>query len=542
MIDAAGDIYKGEYEAWYCVGCESFKTPKELVEENLCPMHKRPVERVKEESYFFRLSNYTDRLLQFYEEHPTFVQPESRFNEVKSFVREGLRDLSVSRTTFKWGVPVPGDSDHVMYVWLDALTNYISALGGPAAAGEEDLFDRYWAPNADVVHIVGKDILRFHAVYWPAFLLSAGVEPPSQIWAHGWLTIDGEKMSKGLGNFIPPGPLVDAFGADVVRYYLMRDVAFGQDGDFNHANVVARYHGDLGNGLGNLLNRMIASIVKKNLGGKVPTPGELLDVDQALLDAAGRCAKAAAEHMDGVAPHRALESIWELVAAANKYVDQTEPWKLAKEADPTRLQTVGYTVLEAIRWLGVMLWPVMPDKCDALLAQLGLAAIAPTGELDQWPRTWGGLPEGTTTAPGAPLFPRFDESEEKAVLERLRAHAPTGANSTPEGKPMIEYDDFSKLDLRVGVVRTAEAVAKSKKLLRLTVDVGEAEPRQVLAGISEHYEADQLVGKRVVVVANLKPRKMMGLESQGMVLAASNDEGLTVVEVPEGLPPGAQVS
>ncbi|RLB54743.1 MAG: methionine--tRNA ligase, partial [Deltaproteobacteria bacterium] len=278
-----GDIYLGEYEGWYSVADEAFITEKEM--EELDEVTRSKVQRVREKSYFFKLSAYGDKLLEFYEKHPDSVQPQSRMNEVKSFVKGGLRDLSISRTSFKWGVPVPGDPDHVMYVWLDALTNYMSALGGPAAAGEEELFDKFWPPSADVVHIVGKDILRFHAVYWPAFLMSAGIEPPSQVWAHGWLTVDGQKMSKRFGNFIPPGPLVKEFGRDVVRYYLMREVAFGQDGDFSHKNLIARYHGELGNGLGNLLNRMVASIVKKSLGGQVPAVSEsaLTDLDRALI-------------------------------------------------------------------------------------------------------------------------------------------------------------------------------------------------------------------------------------------------------------------
>ncbi|MBW2462832.1 MAG: methionine--tRNA ligase [Deltaproteobacteria bacterium] len=563
-----GDIYLGEYEGWYSVADEAFITEKEM--EELDEVTRSKVQRVREKSYFFKLSAYGDKLLEFYENNPDSVQPQSRMNEVKSFVKGGLRDLSISRTSFKWGVPVPGDPEHVMYVWLDALTNYISALGGPAAAGEEELFDRFWSPSADVVHIVGKDILRFHAVYWPAFLMSAGIEPPSQVWAHGWLTVDGQKMSKRFGNFIPPGPLVQEFGRDVVRYYLMREVAFGQDGDFSHKNLIARYHGELGNGLGNLLNRMVASIVKKSLGGEVPAVEDsaLTDLDRALIATAKQSADAAATHLDAVAPHRALDAIWELVGAANKYVDTTTPWKLAKGETPedtARLAVVSYTVLEALRWLAVMLWPYMPDKCDDLLAQLGLPPVAPTEGTSAWPSTWGELPAGTETAPAGALFPRLDDAAQAEILTRLGVAEGEGKKAKPKPaanakkaaadgdaakkksgpvpvKETITYEDFTKLDVRLGRVLEAEKLEKSRKLLRLTVDVGEAKPRNVMAGISQHYEPEALIGKRVVVVLNLAPRKIMGMVSEGMVLAASDDSALSVLTIDGELPPGTQVS
>ena len=560
-LEAAGDVYLGHYEDWYCVGCESFKTEKELLPGNLCPDHKKPVERVKEQSYFFRLSKYTERLLELYEANPAFVRPEGRFNEVKSFVREGLRDLSISRTSFEWGIPVPRDPKHVMYVWLDALTNYLSALGGPAPEGEAPLYDEFWNGGGRVLHIVGKDILRFHTVYWPAFLLSAGIEVPDQVWAHGWLTVNGEKMSKSLGNFLPPGPLVEAFGADVLRYYFMREVGFGQDGDFSHANLVARYNGELANGLGNLLNRMLASIVKKSLGGKVPTidPGALPADDRALLDTAERVAAQAAKHLEDVAPHRALDCIFELVAAANRYVDATEPWRLAKEGDEARLAQVAYVVLESLRFLSVMLWPVMPDKSDGLREQLGLEKIALEVGRDQWPSELFGLAYGTETAPGAPLFPRIDKDQEKAILDALGV-APKGAAAKAQKAPkapkekkmtkteaaelpegLIAFEDFAKVELKLAKVLVAERVPKSDRLLRLEVECGEEEPRQILAGIAAHYAPEALVGRSIVIVANLAPRKMMGLESQGMVLAASDADGLSVLGVDKAIAPGSKV-
>ncbi|MBN1655989.1 MAG: methionine--tRNA ligase [Deltaproteobacteria bacterium] len=552
-VAAAGDIYLGHYEDWYCVGCEAFYTDKELLPDKICPQHKRPVERIREASYFFRLSKYTDKLLAFYQSHPNFVRPEGRYNEVKSFVSEGLRDLSISRTSFRWGVPVPDDTEHVMYVWFDALTNYISALGGPGDDEPADLYKEYWPQNGEVVHIVGKDILRFHAVYWPAFLMSAGIEPPTQIWAHGWLTVNGEKMSKTLGNFLTPRPLIDAFGVDVLRYYLMREVAFGQDGDFSHKNLLARYNGDLANGLGNLLNRVIATIVKKNLDGKVPPaqPDEACDADRALVESAQRCASEAEKLMDSIAPHRALDAIWEMVGAANKYVDSTAPWNLIKEGKKKRLDQVVYTVLEAIRWISIMTWPFMPAKSDELRGQLGLTAVMPTAGVDLWPSVWGALASGKQTCCNQPLFPRFDKTQEREILTRLGVQVSEAieakskgavANGTEPQKNQISYDEFAKLELKVATIVSAERIAKSDKLLLLKVDIGESSPRQLLAGIAEYYAPETLIGKKVVVVANLKPRKLMGLESNGMVLAASNEQALYILTVDGELPPGSRVS
>ncbi|MET0391335.1 MAG: methionine--tRNA ligase [Polyangiales bacterium] len=557
-----GDIYLGAYEDWYCVGCETFYTEKDLLPGNICPQHLRPVERIKESSYFFRLSKYEKPLLDFYESHPDFVKPAGRFNEVKSFVREGLRDLSVSRTSFRWGIPVPSDPEHVMYVWFDALTNYMSALGGPAEAGEAPLYDRFWAPNSRVVHIVGKDILRFHAVYWPAFLLAAGIEPPTQVWAHGWLTVNGQKMSKTLGNFLPPEPLAEVFGVDVLRYYLMRDIAFGQDGDFSHDSVVARLNGELANGLGNLLNRVLVSIVQKNLGGRVPepVPSSRTAEDDELEAAAIRCSKVAAEHLEQVAPQRALEAIWELVAAGNRYVDRTEPWALVKRGETARLSHVVYQVLETVRMVGVMIAPFMPTKAAELRSQLGLDPLMATQGLDLWPSVFGGLAAGTQTRPGQALFPRFDAVQQQAAWQKLgltrsepaagkkaatvttEAKAPAAATATDAATPAyIEYDDFAKVELRVAEVLSAERVPKSEKLLKLSVNAGDPAPRQILAGIGQHYAPEQLVGKKVVIVANLKPRKLMGLESQGMVLAASDENGLFVTTPTGDVKPGSGV-
>jgi methionyl-tRNA synthetase len=551
LVAAKGDIYLGQYEDWYCVGCESFKTEKDLLEGKLCPEHKRPVERIKEESYFFRLSQYQDKLLDYYQAHPELVRPAGRFNEVKSFVREGLRDLSISRTSFRWGVPVPGDDRHVMYVWFDALTNYITTLGGPASPGSAPLYDQFWPPGGRAVHVVGKDILRFHAVYWPAMLLSAGLPLPTQVLAHGWLTVNGEKMSKTLRNVVQPGPLVEAFGADVLRYYLMREVALGQDGDFSTQNVLARYHGELGNGVGNLLNRLVTSIVQKNLGSEVPARHDELDGDleRDLRQLAERVAVQAGQHLEEAAPQRAMETIWELVGSANRYVDRTEPWALAKRGQTAQLEHVVYHALEALRFIGLMLWPYMPVKADALLDQLGLPGVVPEVGREQWPTKFGVLRSGTAVRPGAPLFPRYEEPAQQALLERFgKPKEPSAMQTPPQAAPetgstagSIEYDDFTKVDLRVALVLTAERVPKSDKLLRLTVDAGDGAPRQIVAGIAQHYTPEAMVGKRVVIVANLKPRKLMGLLSQGMVLAAGDGERLLVASVDGEPAPGSKV-
>jgi methionyl-tRNA synthetase len=565
MCRDRGDIYEADYQGLYCVGCEAYYTEKDLVDGKLCPIHKTPVEVLNERTYFFRLSAYQDNLLAFFDRNPKFVQPEARFNEVKSFVREGLRDLSLSRATFKWGIAVPDNPAHVIYVWFDALTNYISSLGGPKLSGESDeLFQQFWpqpvpeSERARAVHIVGKDILRFHAVYWPAFLMSAGLEPPTQIWAHGWLTVDGQKMSKSLGNFIAPGPLVEAVGPDVLRYYLMRDVSFGQDGDFSHENLFARYHGELGNGLGNLLNRILASIVRKTLEGRVPTieRSELLPIDRALLDKAQANAALAARQLEDVNPNRALDAIFDLVSAANKYVDQTEPWKLVKNNQTARLAQVVYTALETLRYLGLMLWPVMPDKASELLQQLGFDKLRPEEGVDLWPNDWGKLPGGIETRPGKPLFPRFEPEQQQALIEKLKPKAAPApaveAPAAPAAKPVASrelaakaetnIDAFGQIDLRVGEVKTAERVPKSDKLLRLEVDLGPLGQRQILAGIGKHYQPEELIGKRIAVLANLPPRKMMGLMSQGMVLAAGDGDVLSVLTPGREVPLGSTIA
>jgi methionyl-tRNA synthetase len=565
---AKGDIYLGHYEGWYSTADEAFYTEKDIKDGKSIETGNT-VERVKEESYFFRLSAYTEKLLAYYEANPEFVRPEGKFNEVKSFVKQGLEDLSISRTTFRWGIPVPNAPEHVMYVWFDALTNYISALGGP----DGDLFAKHWPPHGEAMHLIGKEIMRFHAVYWPVFLMSAGLPLPTTVFAHGWMTINGARMSKTAGNFLPPIPLVEAIGKDPLRYYLMRDVALGADSDFSHENLLARYHGELGNGLGNLLNRMVSSIVKNTLGGRIPNvdASRFGDLEKNLIATAERASESAANHYANVQPHRAIEAIWELVGLTNKYVDQTEPWALARKA-PTdaasmeRLEVVAYTVMESLRWLSILLWPVMPEKCDGIRAQLGLTALYPTEMLDRWPSAWGGLVGGTETKPGAPLFPRLDEDQQRAFYLRLGAKLPAAlqpkeAPKAKEPKPakepapkveapveaapgVISIDDLKKVDLRLGLVLSAERVPKADKLLELKVDVGEPEPRTIVAGIAEYYEPEALVGRRITVVLNLPPRvfKAQGKTSYGMVLAVKDAKGLSVLSPDKDITPGVKVS
>jgi methionyl-tRNA synthetase len=590
-IEARGDIYLGHYEGLYCVGCEAYYTEKDLQQPgNVCPLHQRPAERVKEESYFFRLSKYGAPLLDHYKKNPSFVQPAGRMNEVTRFVEEGLQDLSVSRTTFKWGVPVPGDPRHVMYVWFDALSNYLTALAEPEDA------TRFWPAT---VHLVGKDIVRFHAVYWPAFLLSAGYGEdalPRQVFAHGFLTYAGQKMSKTLRNTVSPVALAEAIsqvaagappgepssaqppgiGVDTIRYCLMRSISFGQDGDFSMADVLARYGADLGNALGNLLNRVLPfadevpekgppgpleeklvrvargePAAKRQVGG---APGPL-EAELRLAHQQGAAAAAAA--FDAVQPTRALDAIWTVIAAANLYVDRAAPWA-AKKSDPPRLATIVATLIEELEAISLMISPVMPRVADMIRDQLGLGPVTPELGHDQWPFDPPERAPGGKLRRGSPIFPRIEKDQAADLLRRFAppnagepeaapaaaAPLPAEAQAAParEGKPPVSFDEFSKLDLRVGVVTSAERVKKKDKLLDLRVDTGDAAPRRIIAGIAASYAPEQLVGRRVVVLCNLPPRDFgKGLVSEGMILAADAGDGLRTVTVDDAAPPGAAV-
>jgi methionyl-tRNA synthetase len=508
---------------------------------------------VKEESYFFRLSKYQDRLLAYYDRDPSPVQPSSKRAEVRSFVQSGLLDLSVSRTTFKWGIPVPGDERHVMYVWFDALSNYWTAL---QASAETRAF---WPAD---LHLVGKDILRFHTVYWPAFLMSAGFrddELPEQIYAHGFLTYGGQKMSKSLRNTVSPVALCQAIsaaasggvGVDVVRYCLMRAISFGQDGDFSIQDVLLRYASELANGLGNLLNRVLP------FADSVPERGAVGALEEDLFAAHRAGAKAAAEAFDVVSPTRALDAIWTVLAAANYYVDKSAPWA-AKKNDPARLSTIVSVLVEVLEGVSVMIAPVMPTVSSMVREQLGLPALTPEVGREQWPFDPPRRAAGGALKKGAPIFPRIEKDvEAKLVAEfsppaEAAAGTAAGTGTAPAPAPApapargaaapgdvpgpIIFDDFLKLDLRVGVVRTAERVKKKDKLLDLTIDVGEPEPRRIIAGLAQAYTPEQLLGRRVVVLCNLPPRDFgKGLVSNGMVLAAGDTSRVLGVE-DEALP------
>lgn len=549
QIRDKGDLYLGHYEGWYCVGCEGYYTEKELEPGNICPTHKKPVERVKEPSYFFRLSKYQQRLLEFYERHPDFVAPASRMNEVISFVRGGLEDLSVSRTSFSWGVPVPDDPKHVMYVWFDALANYWSAVQEPSE------LKRFWPPS---LHVVGKDILRFHAVYWPAFLMAAGFSDeqiPRQIFAHGFLTFNGQKMSKSLRNTVKPVALSEAFGADAVRYYLMRAIAFGQDGDFSLSDLVQRYNSELGNALGNLLNRVLPQCIRLT-DAKVPPIGQLTELEQKLLAETETTAATAAAAFEQPAPNRALDAIFALLGSANQYIDRAAPWAAAKQGDQARVQTILATALRVLQAVSVMIWPVMPKVSDRIRVQLGLEPLRTEAGRDVWPLKLEERAAGEPLGKPEPLFPRIDKDREAAIVKSLGldAVAPQPQVPSPEAKKpaaaepekpaTIAFDDFAKVELRVAVVLSAERVKGKDRLLSLQIDLGEEKPRPLVAGVALNYAPEQLVGKRIIVVANLEPRKFgKNLVSHGMLLAAKSADQLTLLTVlDDTIPAGAKIS
>ena len=536
-IDRAGDFYLDRHEGWYCSSCESFYTEKELLDDKSCPVHERPAEWQSEENVFFRLSKYQDALLSWYDNHPDFVRPQSRMNEVRAFVESGLRDLSVSRTNLDWGIPFPGYPGHVVYVWLDAVTNYASALG--FGGDDAPLYERYWAgDDRRVVHLVGKDILRFHAVWWPAFLLSAGVPLPTTVWAHGWWLRDQKKMSKSTGNIVRPDDLVRDFGADSLRYFLLRDMVFGQDASFSDEAFIDRFNGDLANDLGNTVSR-VAKLVAKHFDGRVPAASG----DGPLAAEAGKAAASYREAMDELAFDRALKGLWRLLSEANQYLVAQEPWKLIKEpGNEARVGGILRDALEAVRVVSVGLTPILPLVAPRLLAATGAPnAVASLEEM-----AWGRLETGAETVPVGSLFPRIDKAEYLASATTIEGEqsATDDADSPSESREneggMITIDKFFETELCVGTVKAAEAIPNSSKLLKVVVDLGEEE-RTVVAGIAKRYRPEELVGGQVVIVANLAPAKLMGVESQGMVLAATV-EGEPVLVRPEvEVPAGSQV-
>ncbi|MDU4133093.1 MAG: methionine--tRNA ligase, partial [Clostridium perfringens] len=497
-----GDIYKDSYEGLYCTPCESFWTETQLVNGN-CPDCGRPVEKAKEEAYFFKMSKYADRLIQYIEEHPDFIQPESRKNEMlNNFLRPGLQDLCVSRTSFTWGIPVSFDEKHVIYVWIDALSNYITALG--YGQENQELYNKFWPAD---VHLIGKDILRFHTIYWPIMLMALGLELPKQVFGHGWLLVDGGKMSKSKGNVVDPVVLVNMFGADAVRYYLLREIPFGSDGLFNNEIFIKKVNTDLANDLGNLLSRTIA-MVYKYFGGVIQAPTCKEPIDDELINLALSTPGKVEASIDALKIPEALESIWTLISRANKYIDETTPWILAKDEEKKeRLGTVLYNLLETLRFVSVMISPFLTETSVKINAQLNTKVT-----------TWESLKEfngtvaGDKVVKGDVIFPRIDVEEKLAELEALKPAPVKPANEELVKNPIkeeITIDDFDKIDLRVVKVLECEPVKKAKKLLKLKVDLG-GEERQVISGIAQYYKPEELVGKYVVLVANLKPVKLRG--------------------------------
>ncbi|KGR77583.1 methionine--tRNA ligase [Ureibacillus sinduriensis] len=537
-----GDIYKGEYEGWYCTPCESFYTDTQLEDGN-CPDCGRPVHKVKEESYFFNMKKYSERLLQYYEENVEFIEPESRKNEmINNFIKPGLEDLSVSRTSFDWGIKVPGDPRHVIYVWVDALTNYITALG--YGSDNEELFNKYWPAD---VHVVGKDIVRFHTIYWPIFLMALDLPLPKKVFAHGFIMMKDGKMSKSKGNVVYPEMLIERYGLDATRYFLLRELPFGADGVFSPESFVERTNFDLANDLGNLLNRTV-SMMNKYFDGVIPTENLVeTEFDTALKVHAKETRLIYEKNIEKMQFSVVLSDVWSLISRTNKYIDETQPWVLARDAENKgKLASVMYNLAESLRHIAVMLQPFMTSTPKQIVEQLGLNATHLNWETIE---TFGNTISANikVAEKGTPIFPRLDVEVEVAYIrEQMRASVKTSQTeekkeevSVPE-VPEITIDDFMRVDLRVATVTSCEPVPKADKLLKLQVDLG-YEQRQVVSGIAQYYKPEELVGQKVIVVANLKPVKLRGELSQGMILAGSQDGVLTLATVDPKLQNGAKV-
>jgi methionyl-tRNA synthetase len=534
-----GDIYKGHYEGWYCTPCESFFTEKQLA-EGKCPDCGRPVELTKEEAYFFKMSKYQDRLLKHIEENPDFIQPESRKNEmINNFLKPGLEDLCVSRTSFTWGVPVSFDEKHVVYVWVDALSNYITALG--YGNDDETLYKKYWPAD---VHLVGKDIIRFHTIIWPIMLMALELPLPKQVFGHGWLLVDGGKMSKSKGNVVDPVILAEHFGVDAIRYYLLREIPFGSDGLYNNEMFIKRTNSDLANDLGNLVSRTL-TMIEKYFDGVITEGRFEGEFDEALRKLALETPAKVEALMNKLRLGDAMDEIWKLISRANKYIDETMPWALAKdEAQKDRLAAVLLNLAESIRIASVLVSPFLPQTSRKINEQFGFTENVATWEsLAQF----GNAIAGIKVKRGELLFPRIDVDKKLEELDKIREEAMKAAEATQKQpiepiKEEITIDDFSKIDLRVVKVIECEKIKGADKLLKLKVDL-DGEVRQVVSGIAKHFKPEELVGKQVILVANLKPVKLRGIDSYGMILAAStpDNEKLFLATVNEDIPTGSQV-
>lgn len=528
-----GDIYMGYYEGLYCKPCESFWTETQAA-DGKCPDCGRPVTKEREEAYFFKLSAYADRLVKYYEEHPGFIEPQSRQNEmVNNFIKPGLQDLCVSRSSFKWGIPVPINEKHVIYVWLDALTNYITALG--YGSDDESMFNKYWPAD---VHLIGKDIIRFHTIYWPAFLMSLDLPLPEKVYGHGWVLLEGGKMSKSKGNVVDPVILAERYGVDALRYYLLREIAFGSDGVFSNENLINRINSDLANDLGNLVSRTVA-MVEKYFGGTIPAEREAGDFDGELKALAAQTKTDAEKELDKLNFSVALTDIWKFVSRTNKYIDETAPWALAKdESKKARLAEVMYNLCESIRIISILIAPFMPSTADEIRKQLGVPADFEWDECGVF-----GKEATYSVVKGGIIFPRIDLEKELAELEAAQAAA-NPVNPLKEeiqGVAKIGIDDFAKVDLRVAKIVDCVPVKKAKKLLQLTLDDGTGEPRTVASGIAKWYKPEDLIGKSIILVSNLKPAVLCGVESCGMILAADAGEDDVKVIFVDGIPAGSKV-
>jgi methionyl-tRNA synthetase len=531
-----GDIYKGHYEGWYCTPDETFWTERQIGEEKVCPDCGRPVEWVEEESYFFKMSKYADRLLKHIKENPEFIQPESRKNEMINFIEQGLDDLSVSRTTFDWGVPVPFDDDHVIYVWIDALSNYITAIGYET---DENNFNKYWPAD---LHIVGKDILRFHTIIWPIILMALELPLPKQVFGHGWLLSDSGKMSKSRGNVVDPMELIADFGVDPIRYYLLREVPFGTDGTYSTEALIQRINSDLANDLGNLLNRTV-SMVEQYFDGVIPEPAEYNDLDEDLKNNGLQTVQQVEKYMDDLKYTNALEELWNFVRRTNKYIDQTQPWILGREeGNEQRLGTVLYNLLESLRMIAVMLKPFMVETPYEMGRQIG--DETQIKEADWSNLEWGELKTNIEVQKAKPIFPRidveeyYDKKEDKNQKEEKEKSMTNENNNNKED--LVNFKTFQKLDLRVAEIKEAERIEDSNKLIKLQVEL-ENESRQLVAGIAKHYDSEDLIGKRIVIVANLEPAEIFGVKSNGMILAASNEDDLTLITPEKAISSGSKV-